>query len=140
MKNAAARTEPDYTGHNEKYIKFWPKNKNRPVFKKKKKTMSMDKNKKPDSSDPQCRHDVLVVTLFFRSSSHLVVLLIFFFFAHSPKSQTSSLFSISYFILWLWMVDSSKSFLNFILLEDLFCWRTCLAFMAFKLEVWVVCL
>ena len=109
-------------------------------LKKKKKTMSMDKNKKPDSSDPHCRHDVLVVTLFFRSSSHLVVLLIFFFFAHSPKSQTSSLFSISYFILWLWTVDSSKSFLNFILLEDLFCWRTCLAFMAFKLEVWVVCL
>ena len=102
-------------------------------LKKKKKTMSMDKNKKPDSSDPHCCHDVLVVTPFFVSSSHLV-LLIFFFFAHSPKSQTSSLFSISYFILWLWTVDSSKSFLNFILLEDM-----CSSY-AFKLEVWVVCL
>ena len=80
--------------------------------------MSVDKNKKPDSSDPHCRHDFLIVTLFFRSSSHLV-LLIFFFFAQSPKSQTSSLFYISYFILWLWTVDSSKSFLNFILLEDM---------------------
>ena len=80
--------------------------------------MSVDKNKKPDSSDPHSRHDVLVVTLFFRSSSHLV-LLIFFFFAQSPKSQTSSLFSISYFILWLWTIDSSKSFLNFISLEDM---------------------
>ena len=80
--------------------------------------MSVDKNKKPDSSDTHCRHDVLVVTLFFRSYSH-IVLLIFFFFAQSPKSQTSSLFYISYFILWLGTVDSSKSFLNFILLEDM---------------------
>ena len=95
--------------------------------------MSMDKNKKPDSLDPHCRHDVLVVTQFFLSSSYLV-LLIFFFFVQCPKSQTSSLFSISYYILWLWTVDSSKSFLNFILLEDM------CSFYAFKLEVWVVCL
>ena len=81
--------------------------------------MLVDKNKKLDSSDPHCHHDVLVVTLFFHSSSHLVLLIFFFFFVQSPKSQTSSLFSISYFILWLWTVDSSKSFLNFILLEDM---------------------
>ena len=79
--------------------------------------MLVDKNKKPDSSDPHCRHDVLVVTLFFRSSSHLVLLLIFFFFAQCPKSQTSSLFSISYFILWLWTVDLGSVWIELIFAE-----------------------
>ena len=58
--------------------------------------MLVDKNKKkPDSLDPYCRHDVLVMTLFFHSSSHLVLFLIFCFFAQSPKSHTSSIFYIS---------------------------------------------
>ena len=55
----------DCTGHTGKYIGFRPKNKNRPVFEKKKTKTNdvVNKNKKPDSSDPHCHHDVQVVSL-----------------------------------------------------------------------------
>ena len=81
--------------------------------------MSVDKNKKPDSSNPHCRHDDLVVTIFsfiLSSSppSNLILL--------RAESQKPDFFPLFYFLLYLmvlWTVDLSNSFLNLFFLEDM---------------------